>query len=490
MEMKGSYLAHGSEQQMKSRKSGNLMLVVLLLTGCSVSKTERESIPRDAKSITVTIESKKPETTEPPFAATAEKNTFALFYGTPYPTSADVELTERYAKITVISILALWILSLLFWFKNWERILSRLEGIGFREYRFIFMSTQISSVDNDKIAWLAIVPAAIVAGLVYVAIVCVYCYVGGIPPATAFIELNALISRIELNSHIFAVQPWVSIVIVVIFFGLTVLGIDGLTRSRIGRLLSKTNRAFELSPTQKHSTHPLGEQLREADNRVRSLAKQLGIEPPGDSSTRINKAISDNFEIFKGKDFLGSTLSTIVLEGPGQEMVRTYISKVLEERKEKITELEKLETAFDAAQQALSFTRAKVEKANNAILRQNLDGISKLIESGKELLKENVWHVDGFVALMDEAISELDRLYQSASVQDGSNQWQSSPQATSDPYVILGISQTMSDEEIKRVYRELCGIYHPDKGKVKDDSRFKEIQNAYEQLKKIRKAQG
>jgi molecular chaperone DnaJ len=47
-------------------------------------------------------------------------------------------------------------------------------------------------------------------------------------------------------------------------------------------------------------------------------------------------------------------------------------------------------------------------------------------------------------------------------------------------YEILGVSKTANDKEIKKKYKELAKIHHPDKGG--DESKFKEISEAYEIL--------
>ena len=49
-----------------------------------------------------------------------------------------------------------------------------------------------------------------------------------------------------------------------------------------------------------------------------------------------------------------------------------------------------------------------------------------------------------------------------------------------DYYKILGIERGASDEEIKRAYRKLASIHHPDKGG--DTQKFQEIQQAYSVL--------
>lgn len=60
-----------------------------------------------------------------------------------------------------------------------------------------------------------------------------------------------------------------------------------------------------------------------------------------------------------------------------------------------------------------------------------------------------------------------------------------------DPYKILGVSRNASDEEIKKAYRRLSRKYHPDANinnpnKAQAEEKFKEVQQAYEQIMKER----
>lgn len=60
-----------------------------------------------------------------------------------------------------------------------------------------------------------------------------------------------------------------------------------------------------------------------------------------------------------------------------------------------------------------------------------------------------------------------------------------------DPYSVLGVSRSASEEEIKKVYKSLSRKYHPDANinnpnKAQAEEKFKEIQAAYQQIMKER----
>jgi DnaJ-class molecular chaperone len=59
----------------------------------------------------------------------------------------------------------------------------------------------------------------------------------------------------------------------------------------------------------------------------------------------------------------------------------------------------------------------------------------------------------------------------------------------SDPYGVLGVKPTASDDEVRTAYRRLVQLHHPDHngGSAESARRFEEVQDAYAQVTRLRR---
>ncbi|MFO7803293.1 MAG: J domain-containing protein [Desulfovermiculus sp.] len=170
-----------------------------------------------------------------------------------------------------------------------------------------------------------------------------------------------------------------------------------------------------------------------------------------------------------------------VLTNPSS--LRSVIAAEIEKAQRDRVNLRKAGERFDEVMQLHHKVSRTVFATGSPSMVNAIDEIYEQIHQAKQIcLPQREW------ATFDEAMTvytqDLKQLEEQAlNLTAG----EASDYNAVDPYEILGVTSDMTLDEIKKVYRELSNIYHPDKGKVRDDRRFKEIGNAWSLIKKQRK---
>jgi curved DNA-binding protein CbpA len=66
------------------------------------------------------------------------------------------------------------------------------------------------------------------------------------------------------------------------------------------------------------------------------------------------------------------------------------------------------------------------------------------------------------------------------------------PAYAGDPYATLGVTRSASDAEVRAAYRRLVQLHHPDHngGSAESAQRFEEVQEAYAEVRRVRRSGG
>ncbi len=484
-----------------------LLVFALSLTGCNSSKVNSEDIPADSESVTVSIEVKDPS------KSSSKKDAFTVFIA---PSSVEIEptLTRRFELAWIISHSVFLLLILYFWFSRWDDILAGTEGVTFADYRLKFKAEKSFKGLYKAIPVENLLRFLAIAFVLLLSIPNLYGYFwqGERFSSYTFFAQGVEVIKYEASAYLYNVLLAIPYGFMTLFLLGSSAGLaELLTNIRIKVSVSKTNQLLGLTPISKKPS--LGWQLREIDDEIETLRdninaslralfypqdrhligrKKIRINP---QETIVNK-IEGNLEARKlmhsARLMVGERntgyLHYILNDEDARNDLKEIILKKIEEKKKEITHLKKIADVVQETQQLFNVAKARVEKKGKKALafQQKLDEIIKNTNENKELaeyIKQSDW--TNVHQVMNLVLENVDNLYQTASGYT-SNQAEGSQPPSHDPYIVLGVSKTMTSEQIKKIYLELCHIYHPDKGKVKDDDKFKEIQNAYEQIRKQR----
>lgn len=224
------------------------------------------------------------------------------------------------------------------------------------------------------------------------------------------------------------------------------------------------------------------QELCSLETSIKSIAYQLKVSFPVDFKTEIQEFVNTH-----KNELLSDTneLNNLIVEN---------IKRAKEDR----MHLEKANNHYRAAMKLYTVVAIEVNWTGSIPLIKEMEydyeGLTS--ENLKSLLSNRKW--DDFHDIVSEIMKDLQRLrglaikYQEEGYKEGTNGHKIETDEER-AYRIMEISPTASDEEIKKAYRELALNYHPDNAeqttlgiKKLAEERFKEINWAYDFLKRIR----
>lgn len=201
---------------------------------------------------------------------------------------------------------------------------------------------------------------------------------------------------------------------------------------------------------------------------LRALAGKIGVTRSPDPSVELAKFVAANQE---------AVLSN-------SKSVEDFASGMRRALESELKLFEKATSVHARNAQLLKQVTGATRAARRPSLLDMLDDLIQRHEQVPNAISNGAW--ERFFDEADEIKSDLEDLLhhvQQVAGQDNADALQA-PHASSStsPYAVLGLPPGASRDQIEAIYRRLVNIYHPDKGLVKEDGRFKEIDAAYRQL--------
>jgi len=88
-------------------------------------------------------------------------------------------------------------------------------------------------------------------------------------------------------------------------------------------------------------------------------------------------------------------------------------------------------------------------------------------------------------AELSKMLNKAKKVYAGEPIDDD-ERFEEKPRGTDWAWKVLGVTQNASEQEIKKVYRDLALKYHPDKNKERDSkSKMQKINEAYNFIKRV-----
>lgn len=174
--------------------------------------------------------------------------------------------------------------------------------------------------------------------------------------------------------------------------------------------------------------------------------------------------------------------------------IEAQVAQACDRARTDLVELRKFGALYADARRACAEAEVEVRRTGSPLLLARLDEVHVGLQSNEllGLVPLRQWKDFGDIARMmidDLRILHDDarRFTEAGHGKRGANRPpnRDEPRTLDDAYLLLCIPATASDEQIKRVYRALVAVWHPDAGAT-DDRRMKSLNLAYDMLRKSR----
>ncbi len=236
-------------------------------------------------------------------------------------------------------------------------------------------------------------------------------------------------------------------------------------RERANALISQANTSLERT-----------RELDHLEESVKSINVKLGISFPVDFKSEIQQFVDAH------KQELLSDVTRL----------NNLISEIIRRAKEDVAQLEKAGNLYDLSRKFYTETVREVNKTGSSpALLTHLDYIHTYLHSEnlKDILQRKNWN--DFHQIANDILKELTGIKEAAAGyrENDCEEEISTPKETDEEKScrILGVPPNATADQIKKMYKALAAVWHPDSNTVQDDSRMKKINWAYDFLMKFRK---
>jgi DnaJ-domain-containing protein 1 len=202
--------------------------------------------------------------------------------------------------------------------------------------------------------------------------------------------------------------------------------------------------------------------------RLRTQASEIGVTSLADPSIELAKFVASNSEAVLADS----------------QTVQDYARGMRRAIEKDLQLFDKAASVHRRNSELLKKVSAAMLAARRPSLLDMLDELIQRHEQSPDALRQGAW--DKYFEEADQIKVDLEDLMHHTQHGSGNGNEEASRNrdhaAATDPHTVLGVSRGASPEQIKAVYQRLANIWHPDKGLVHDDARFKEIDAAYRKI--------